>query len=182
MKAGRFRKQKIGLLGGSFNPAHEGHRYISQEAIKRLGLDAVWWLVSPQNPLKSPKDMAPFEKRLAYARQVAHDPRIIVTNIEKELNTRYTVDSLRALQARFPETEFIWLMGADNMLQFHRWKDWKSILKHWQVVVFAREGEYFPTLKSLANQKFPDTIRYINVRKHPASGTKLRAEQKGAIS
>lgn len=128
----------VGLLGGSFNPAHEGHRYISLEAMKALGLDAVWWLVSPQNPLKSPKGMAPQAERLSCAKQVAAHPKIFVTDIEKDLGTQYTLDTLHALQRRFSRTRFVWLMGADNLLQFHRWKNWQEIFKTLPVCVLDR--------------------------------------------
>jgi nicotinate-nucleotide adenylyltransferase len=112
--------QRIGLLGGSFNPVHEGHVHISLEAIKRLRLDAVWWLVSPQNPLKSSEGMAPYAERLASAQSYARHPRIHVSGIEKTLGTRYTIDTLRALTKRMPRQQFLWLMGADNLAQLHR--------------------------------------------------------------
>ena len=128
----------IGLLGGSFNPAHEGHRHISLYALKHLGLDAVWWMVSPQNPMKSGKNMAPLEKRLAGAMHASHHPRIIVTDIEQHLHTRYTADTLEALKKHFPRTRFIWLMGADNLRQIHRWQEWQKIFSLVPVAVFDR--------------------------------------------
>lgn len=129
---------RVGLLGGSFNPAHAGHLHISLLALKRLGLDAVWWLVSPQNPLKSRQDMASFSERLAFAGKVGTHPRIVVTDIECLLGTRYTVDTLARLHARFPRTGFVWLMGADNLIQIRRWRRWAAIFETTPVAVFDR--------------------------------------------
>ena len=133
-----WQNRTVGLLGGSFNPAHEGHRHISLYALKMLGLDAVWWMVSPQNPLKSRKDMAPLAERMESARIASHHPKIHVTDIEQHLNTRYTADTLRALQAHFPRTHFVWLMGTDNLRQFHRWQEWQEIFKMVPVCVLDR--------------------------------------------
>jgi nicotinate-nucleotide adenylyltransferase len=118
---------RIGLLGGSFNPAHGGHRRISLFAAQALGLDAVWWLVSPGNPLKPKAGMAPLAARLASARKQARRASIVPTAIERELGTRYTIDTLRKLQQRFPQHRFVWLMGSDNLAQFHRWRSWRDI-------------------------------------------------------
>jgi nicotinate-nucleotide adenylyltransferase len=120
--APRFYGRTVGLLGGSFNPAHAGHRHISVQAMQRLGLDAVWWLVSPQNPLKSAKDMAPQAVRLAKAGAVAAHPAIFATDIETQLGTQFTVDTLTQLQKYHPNVRFIFLMGADSLASFHRWK------------------------------------------------------------
>lgn len=136
--AAAWDNRTVGLLGGSFNPAHEGHRHISLYALKMLGLDAVWWMVSPQNPLKSKKDMAPMERRLADAKAVGRHPNIFVTDIETRLNTRYTADTLAALKTHFPRTRFVWLMGADNLRQFHRWHRWQDIFKSVPVCVLDR--------------------------------------------
>lgn len=133
-------KRRVGLLGGSFNPAHAGHRHVSVEAMRLLGLDEVWWLVSPQNPLKAENGMAPLSARLASARAVVSHPRIRPMAVEAELGTRYTVDTLAALKRRHPRTAFIWLMGADNLAQFHRWRDWRGIAKAVPIAVFARPG------------------------------------------
>ena len=129
---------RIGILGGSFNPAHGGHRHISLVALERLRLDEVWWMVSPLNPLKSATDMAPLGARMAHAEKVARHPRIGVTAIETELETRYTVDTARALVRRFPQHRFIWLMGADNLAQFHRWHDWRGLARTLPIAVMAR--------------------------------------------
>jgi nicotinate-nucleotide adenylyltransferase len=142
-----WQNRTVGLLGGSFNPAHEGHRHISLQAIKSLGLDAVWWMVSPQNPLKSAKGMAPLAQRVEYARGVARHPKIHVTDIESRLGTQYTLDTIKALKTRFPRTTFIWLMGADNLLTFHKWKNWQEIFKALPVCVLDRPPRH-ASLKS----------------------------------
>ncbi len=129
-----------GLLGGSFNPAHRGHRRLSLGALRRLGLDEVWWLVSPGNPLKPAKGMAPLVARFASARRMARRAPIRVTAIEAELGTRYTADTLAALTRRFPDRRFVWLMGADNLAQFHRWRDWRKIAGMVPIAVIARPG------------------------------------------
>lgn len=129
------------LLGGSFNPAHNGHRRISLFAAKRLGAEEVWWLVSPGNPLKSGvNDMAPLGARLKSARRAARRARIKPTAIEQSLGTKYTVDTLRKIVARYPNRRFIWLMGADNLAQFHRWRDWRKIAAIMPIAVIARPG------------------------------------------
>ncbi len=132
--------QRTGLLGGSFNPAHRGHRQISLAALERLALDEVWWLVSPGNPLKSGTDMAPLAARVASAKRVTRRAPMRVTAIERELGTRYTIDTLRALVRRYPRRRFVWIMGADNLAQFHRWKDWRAIARLVPIAVFARPG------------------------------------------
>lgn len=132
--------RRIGLLGGSFNPAHGGHRRISLFALEALGLDEVWWMVSPGNPLKPRADMAPLAARFASAEAQARRARIKVTAIESTLGTRYTVDTIRALQRRYPKKEFCWLMGSDNLAQFHRWRDWRGIARSVPIAVIARPG------------------------------------------
>ena len=129
-----------GLLGGSFNPAHGGHRRITRLAMDALGLDEAWWLVSPGNPLKARTGMAPLAARFASARRQARRMPIRVTAIERELGTRFTVDTLRALVRRYPKRRFVWLMGADNLAQFHRWKDWRTIARTVPIAVIARPG------------------------------------------
>ncbi|MDE2029734.1 MAG: nicotinate-nucleotide adenylyltransferase [Alphaproteobacteria bacterium] len=135
-----FAGLKIGLLGGSFNPAHDGHRAMSLYALKHMGLDQVWWLVSPQNPLKPAQGMAPLAARLRQAERVAAHPHITATAIEAELGTRYTADTLHALKRRFPKTRFVWLMGADNLRQIPRWQDWQDIFRLVPVAAFRRPG------------------------------------------
>lgn len=132
--------KRIGLLGGSFNPAHGGHRRISLFALQALGLDEVWWLVSPGNPLKPKAGMAPLGARLASANRMARGAPIVPTQIERELGTRYTIDTLRKLAARYPKHRFVWLMGSDNLVQFDRWKAWRSIARAMPIAVIARPG------------------------------------------
>jgi nicotinate-nucleotide adenylyltransferase len=136
----RHDTSRVGLLGGSFNPAHEGHREISLLALKRLSLDAVWWLVSPGNPLKDAADYAPYEERLRIARKVSDHPRIIVSNFEERKGLQYTVDTLGTLRALWPQIDFVWLMGADSFASFHRWRDWKRIASLAPMAVFNRPG------------------------------------------
>jgi nicotinate-nucleotide adenylyltransferase len=131
---------RIGILGGSFNPAHGGHRRISLLAMRALGLDAVWWLVSPGNPLKPKDGMAPLRARLGSARKMARRARIVPTAIETELGTSYTLDTLRALRRRYPKAQFVWLMGSDNLAQFHRWRRWREIARTMPIAVIARPG------------------------------------------
>jgi nicotinate-nucleotide adenylyltransferase len=133
-------RKKVGLLGGSFNPAHGAHRSISLSALKALGLDEVWWLVSPGNPLKPTAGMAPLHARVASATKMARRAPIRVTAIERTLKTRYTVDTLRALRLRYPHIQFIWLMGEDNLAQFDRWKGWRDIARTTAIAALARPG------------------------------------------
>ncbi len=132
--------RRIGLLGGSFNPAHGGHRAISLFALRALDLDEIWWLVSPGNPLKPAKGMAPLPARLAQAQHIARRAPIRATAIEAHLKTRYTVDTLRAIRRTHPRNRFIWLMGADNLAQFSQWRDWRGIARQMPIAVIARPG------------------------------------------
>ena len=132
--------RRIGLLGGSFNPAHRGHRRTSLAAIEALGLDELWWLVSPGNPLKPAKGMAPYAARLASARLIARRSRIRVSDLEARLNTRYTVDTLTHIVRRSPHDRFIWLMGEDTLPRFHEWKSWRQIAKTVPIAVLPRPG------------------------------------------
>ncbi len=144
---------KIGLLGGSFNPAHEGHLHVSDVALKRLGLDYVWWLVTPQNPLKPQIGMAPLYERLSYAAdRFEQHPRLIVVDIEAALGTRYTIDTLNALQSRFRGVNFVWLMGTDNLAGFSRWKRWRDIARRVPIAVVMRPGSTLAPLSSKAAQ------------------------------
>ena len=136
--AGLWRGLHIGLMGGSFNPAHVGHRHISLEALKRLKLDFVWWLVSPQNPLKPVQGMAPLADRLESARAVARHPRIRISALELQLKTRYTCDTIAALQRLMPHTRFVWLGGADSFLDLPRWRHWRQIMTAVPIAVFDR--------------------------------------------
>ncbi|WP_095012235.1 nicotinate-nucleotide adenylyltransferase [Tsuneonella mangrovi] len=131
---------RVGLLGGSFNPAHAGHRRISLFAARALGLDEVWWLVSPGNPLKPAKGMAPLNARLKAAQAIARRAPIRATAIEREFGTRYTIETVRALCQRYPKRHFVWMMGADNLAQFDRWKGWRDIARTLPIAVIARPG------------------------------------------
>ncbi|MGH6818086.1 MAG: nicotinate-nucleotide adenylyltransferase [Methylovirgula sp.] len=131
---------KIGLFGGSFNPPHEGHRTASLVALHRLGLDSVWWLVSPANPLKDTRDLASFPMRIAAARAVAHHPRIEVTGLEAEIGARYTYQTIRYLKRHCPGVHFVWIMGADNLSTLHRWRRWREIAGNVAIAVVDRPG------------------------------------------
>jgi len=163
------RGKLTGLLGGSFNPAHGAHRRISLLAKDALGLDEVWWLVSPGNPLKPAKGMAPLSARVKSARAAARRAPIRVTAIERELGTRYTIDTLRALKRRFPGRRFIWLMGGDNLAQFHRWKRWRGIAREMPIAVIARPGYDRAALASPA-------MAWLRRFRAPAAGTRNRGE------
>lgn len=145
--------QVIGLLGGSFDPAHQGHVHITREALKRFGLDRVWWLVTPGNPLKT-HGPAPIQARLARARQVMQHPRVEVTDLETHTRTRFTAETLEALQALYPGVRFVWLMGADNLAGFHRWERWDWIMQNVPVGVIARPGERGAARLSPAAERF----------------------------
>ena len=132
--------QRIGLLGGSFNPPHEGHRLISEIALRRLHLDAVWWLVTPGNPLKDAGELEPMSQRIARARAVAAHPRIHVTAVEADVGVSRTRDTLRFLTRRCPTVRFVWLMGADNLADFHRWHAWREIASMVPIAVIDRPG------------------------------------------
>jgi nicotinate-nucleotide adenylyltransferase len=183
---------RIGLLGGSFNPAHGGHREISLKALEALRLDAVWWLVSPGNPLKDETEYAPYEERLAEARRIAAHPRIIVSNFEARQNLRYTIDTLDALAALWPQTQFVFLMGADSFASFHRWKDWRRIASRIPLAVFNRPGHEDAALtgdaaRALALFRTPEERAaaivdgeppiwtFISTTRNPASATAIRA-------
>lgn len=161
--------KSVGLLGGSFNPAHAGHRHISVEALRRLGLDEVWWLVSPLNPLKDAAGMAPLAARVASAAAVARQRHIHVTNLELRLGTRFAVDTVAALQRRYPNVRFIWLMGADNLAQFHRWSRWRGLAARVPIAVLARPGYMKDALTAPA-------MAWFGRRRHAATTAKCWRE------
>jgi nicotinate-nucleotide adenylyltransferase len=150
----RDTRRRIGLLGGSFNPAHEGHRHVSLEALKRLGLDEVWWLVSPQNPLKSDDGMEPLVTRLVRAKQLARHPHIKVEAPELLLGTRFTLDTVRALKKLYPQARFVWLMGADILPQLVDWEGWRELFAAIPIAAFARPGWSYAALQSAAPRAF----------------------------
>lgn len=183
------------MLGGSFNPAHAGHLHISRLALRHLDLDAVWWLVSPQNPLKKADGMAPFAARFAAAEAAAKgDRRILVSDIEQRLGTTYTADTLAQLRHRFPRVDFVWLMGGDNLAQIPQWRRWTDIFDHVPIAVFAREATARTALSGAAAQRYaqarlaPDRARrlaslaapawvFFPTRLDPHSATAIRAQQ-----
>ncbi len=179
----------IGLLGGSFDPAHEGHVHITREALKRLGLDQVWWLVSPGNPLKA-RQPAPLVDRLARAKAVMRHPRVKVTALEATLGTRATADTIDRLRRLYPGVTFVWLMGADNLVQFHKWERWRDILRSVAVGVLARPGAGVRARLSVAARAFrvhqvargetlrghtPPVWAFVNLPMNAASSTAIRA-------
>ena len=129
---------RVGLFGGSFNPPHDGHAHVAETARKRLGLDRVIWLVSPQNPLKARHETADLGERMALVRKLAHGPAMIVSDAETRLGSAYTIDVVRGLKARFPGVHFVWLMGADSLASFHRWRGWTQIMREAPVAVVSR--------------------------------------------
>ena len=185
------RGEVIGLLGGSFDPPHAGHVQITRAALQRFGLDRVWWLVSPGNPLKT-AGPAPLPARMAAARAIMQNPRVLVTDIEARLGTRYTAQTLAALARAYPRARFVWLMGADNLAQFHRWQDWRGILQTVPVGVLARPGQRISARTSKAarvyrRHKLPQRASqmlgisdapawcFVNLPLNAASSTAIRA-------
>ena len=185
-----YRGMVVGLLGGSFDPAHDGHVHITHQALQRIGLDRVWWLVSPGNPLKA-NAPAPIALRIARAHEkLGDDPRVVVTDLEARLGTRATIDTLRRLQALYPGVRFVWIMGADNLVQFHRWRNWRQIMARVPVAVMARPGAGLAARLSVAARAFraarvsaPDLLThrkapvwaFVNMPLHPASSSVIRA-------
>lgn len=153
--------QRIGLLGGSFNPPHRAHVAISEAVMKRLGLDAVWWLVTPGNPLKENGTLHELGERMQAARDVANDPRIEVSCLESVIRTRYTIDTINMLRRRLRGLRFVWIMGADNLAQFHRWQDWRRIAGQVPIAVIDRPPQSFralasPAAKALSRYRLPE--------------------------
>ena len=184
-------KRRIGLLGGSFNPAHEGHTHISLQALARLKLDEVWWLVSPKNPLKSSTELAAYATRYASALAMAHHPRIRVMDIEQRHQLFYTIDTLRWLTRRHPNVRFVWLMGADNLAHFHRWKSWRAMAALVPIAIldrvpyafaglherfatrFARRRHHAHQAGNLPNKRPPCWV-YLTIPRHSLSASFLR--------
>jgi nicotinate-nucleotide adenylyltransferase len=163
----------VGVFGGSFNPAHDGHAHVAETALRRLGLDRVIWLVSPQNPLKDARDSAPLAERMASAeqaaRQAASGPSMIVSDFETRVGTQWTIDTLRALVHRHPGVRFVWLMGSDNLASFHRWRGWTDIMRLMPMAVVARPGSL------LDSRTAPAAARFAEARV-PASRARLLAD------
>ncbi len=192
LHSGQSQDLRIGLLGGSFNPAHSGHVHVSLQAMKQLKLDRVVWLVSPQNPLKSAQAMADYPQRLAHARALtASHPAIVVSSLEREIHSHYTLHTLRYLHAHYPRTAFTWLMGADNLANFHHWRGWREIFQRVPVAVFDRAPFAHAALRSpaalshaharIATQHVPGLASrpapawgYVFMPRHGQSATHLR--------
>ena len=187
------RGMKVGLFGGSFNPAHEGHRHVAETARMRLGLDCVIWLVSPQNPLKSKADTAPLHQRIAEVRAFA-GPKDIVSDFETHIHATYTLDTLRALKARYPGVNFVWIMGGDSLASFHRWRGWVQIMHMVPVAVVSRPGALLnarlsPAAKRFARFRRPERAglilpcaeapawSYLKGPLHSHSSTAIRAQR-----
>lgn len=149
---------RVGLLGGSFNPPHQGHVHISRIALDCLNLDAVWWLVTPQNPLKDTKDTLPLDKRVALCREIMQHPKILVTDIEKDLNSRYTYETVLRLNRHFPDTQFAWITGIDNALTLHQWNEWHRLLREVCMVHITRS----PAVSLIRNCP----LRMLGTQKH----------------
>ncbi|WP_439407648.1 nicotinate-nucleotide adenylyltransferase [Bradyrhizobium sp. DASA03076] len=180
---------RIGLLGGSFNPPHQAHRAISRFALTRLQLDRVWWLVTPGNPLKENGNLHELGERMQAARDVADDPRIEVSCLESVIRTRYTIDTINTLRRRFPGLRFVWIMGADNLAQFHRWQDWRRIAAQVPMAVIDRPPQSFralasPAAQALARYRLPE-IEAASLADRPApawvflTGLKLNLSSTG---
>lgn len=187
--ASKWRGRRVGLYGGSFNPAHEGHIHVAQEALNRLELDAVWLMVSPGNPLKQKSEMAKRKHRKRSLRAIVGErPGMIVTDIEKKLGTRYSADTIRALTSGMPKTDFTWIMGADNLASFHLWQDWQFIARTLPIAIFDRPGYSVGGL----NSKFASQFRryrvpvrnlptasapawtFVQIPRHSGSATNIR--------
>lgn len=185
----------VGLFGGSFNPAHDGHAHVAETALQRLDLDRVVWLVSPQNPLKDTSQTAPLAERLASARMWAPGPRMIVSDFETRAGMRWTIDTLRALKARHPGVRFVWLMGSDNLESFHRWRGWTDIMRMMPVAVIARPGSLLESRAAPAARRFAGhrvaasearllarmqapAWTYLTAPLNPSSSTALRARSR----
>jgi nicotinate-nucleotide adenylyltransferase len=172
---------RIGLFGGSFNPAHGGHRHVAASALNLLALDAVIWLVAPQNPLKTSEGMAEYRRRQDSAAREARHPRMTVSDIEHRLDSRYTADTIRALRRRYPKARFVWLMGADSFLSFHRWKDWRGIMQALPVAILPRPGSSLAAAKSVAGRRMaramvPPALARGLAQTRPPAWTVLSAE------
>lgn len=166
---------KIGLFGGSFDPAHAGHAHVAETALKRLELDRVWWLVSPQNPLK-PKS-SPFAERMKSAQQQAHGPKMVVTDLEQRLRCGFTYQTLRALKRLYPGVRFHLIMGADNLANFRRWRNWREVAAAVPVIVVSRPGA-----GAVLRLRSPRGWTHLSARHHADSSTALRAAQRGAVA
>lgn len=171
---------RVGLFGGSFNPAHEGHAHVAETALRRLELDRVIWLVSPQNPLKPTHETAALTRRIYGALRVAQGPSMIVSDAETRIGSFYTIDTLRVLKARFPGVCFVWIMGADSLATFHRWRGWTQIMRETPVAVIARPGtairsRFSPAARRFAFARIPSSAAATLACRQPPAWVYLRA-------
>lgn len=181
---------KIGLLGGSFNPAHLGHRDISLYALRKLGLDQIWWMISPCNPMKNMNDMMPLDKRIAYANKIKGHPKIIVQNYEENSSSLFSYHTIKRLKKEFNH-KFIWIMGADNLYNFHKWYRWQDIAKEINLLILDRDNYFYKAKSSIFASKYsdfqipqqhasllliknPPYWSYINIRRNDSSSTNIR--------
>lgn len=163
------RGQRIGLFGGSFNPAHRGHVTVALYALKHLQLDWIWWLVSPQNPLKNPKETGEFKTRLAYTKRIAKHPRFVVTNLEQQINSKNTAQTLAAMHGVFQQANFVWIMGADSFANLHHWHHWQDIAETLPLAVLARPGYSIRALNGQAALRY--NRRRISADRAPSLAT-----------
>jgi nicotinate-nucleotide adenylyltransferase len=166
---------RIGLFGGSFDPAHEGHAHVAETALKRLGLDRIWWLVTPQNPLK-PKSGA-LSKRVASAKKMARGSDMVVTDLEATLGRRFTYETVRTLKQLYPGVYFTLIMGADNLVNFRQWRNWREVAESVPIAVVSRPG--FGARERLSA---PKSWIFLNARDHPQSSAALRASKGRAVA
>jgi nicotinate-nucleotide adenylyltransferase len=188
------RGQRIGLFGGSFNPPHAAHLMVAKTALRRLGLDRIWWMVSPGNPLKDNRHLPPLATRMKAAEAVADDPRIIVTGFEGGLGTFYSIDTIGALKRRCPGVHFVWIMGGDNLAKFHHWGGWRDIMRLMPIAIIDRPGTTHRAVRSLAAMRHaharldesdapllaglrPPAWCFLHGRRSSLSSTQLRQRQ-----
>jgi nicotinate-nucleotide adenylyltransferase len=164
------RRMQVGLFGGSFNPPHAGHALVAEIALRTLALDQLWWMVTPGNPLKSGRELATLAQRIAMSEKVARDPRIKVTAFEAAYRVRYTADTLALVRARNREVDFVWIMGADNLAQFHRWQRWREIAMTIPIAVIDRPGSTLSFVSSV----FAKTFAHARIDEHDAARLALR--------
>lgn len=185
--------QRIGLFGGSFNPPHSGHLHVARTALRRLSLDAVWWLVTPGNPLKDHGALAPLEARVAACARLAAEPRMRITAWEAAIGTSYSAQTIAALTRRRPDLAFVWVMGADNLASFHRWQEWRTIMETLPLAVVDRPGASLSVLNAPAALAYarsrvdesdaaglaamrPPAWTFLHAPRDPVSSTELRRE------
>jgi nicotinate-nucleotide adenylyltransferase len=185
-------RQRIALFGGTFNPPHSGHRHVALTALSRVGVDQVWWLVTPGNPLKSSEDLAPLKERIAACEEFADHPRMVVTGFEAMIGSHHTAETITFLKRRFPTVKFVWLMGADNLGSLHKWHKWRQIMRQVPVAVVDRPGASMSVISSPAARAYapyrrseaqaaalpdanPPAWVFLHVPLDPTSSTLLRS-------